>query len=304
LPGSYDVANSTRKPLYETKNEYKQVLFSMMPMAWCIKFAEMAHQLDDPNYKYSQLTQYLALQEAIDKNQRGKKRPQEATGSGDPRGRGRGRGPGRGRSPGHGGRGFGGRGHPRGGFGHGYGYAPYPQSMSGYPGSFQTQNRFLSAARGGRFGGYQSPRGGGGFASPGGRSYQSPGGRQVTNSPQRRMVQPRAGPPPQFPSFMAEGQYYHDHYYHDAPAIEQGNEQFYQGEGYPTGGDMYYGGDEMYHGEAAYQGNEMYHAGDEMYYQQGPMDDNYYGEEGQEQDQGQEEAQEGGDAHFLQDFGY
>jgi hypothetical protein len=34
------------------------------------------------------------------------------------------------------------------------------------------------------------------------------------------------------------------------------------------------------------------------------MDDNYYSEEGQEQDQGQEEAQEGGDAHFLQDFGY
>jgi hypothetical protein len=67
---------------------------------------------------------------------------------------------------------------------------------------------------------------------------------------------------------------------------------------------MYYGGEEMYHGEVMYQGNEMYHAGGEMYYQQEPMDDNYYGEEGQEQDQGQKETQESGDAHFLQDFGY
>ena len=103
LPGSWDGTN--RLYLYETDSQYKRVLFTMVPMAWRIKFAETAHQLDDQNYKYSSLVQYLSLQEAIEKNARGKKRAHESSGSHGGRGRGSSRGCGRG-----GGRGSYGRG--------------------------------------------------------------------------------------------------------------------------------------------------------------------------------------------------
>ena len=133
----------------EDATQYKRALFSMVPMACRIKFAETTHQLDDADYKYSQLVQYLSLQEAIEKNARGKKRPHEGSGSSG----GCGRGPGRGRG-GHGsGRGYYGRGNSsgRGFYGRGYGYGGYPSLPAPAYGGSQTTNPYIAAARGGRF---------------------------------------------------------------------------------------------------------------------------------------------------------
>ena len=309
LPGSVTVDETanpptcTRSNLYNTDTEYKRLLFSMVPMSWRIKFAETTHQLDDNNYKYSQLVQYLALQEAIEKNARGKKRAHEGSSSGGGRGRGRGSGRGRGRN---GGRGSYGRGYSSGGrgsYGRGYGYGA-PHGPTYYAqGTYQTSNnRFLAAARGGRFA-PASPRhtspnpGRAGFASPGrGGGYAA---RQVTNSPRRPMVQGR-GAPPQFPQFMAD-QYHQDHYYQAAPSLDQsGHEQYYSHDNnemyHSSDGYDYSGEQEMYH----YQDNNTY--SEDHYYSTGDDgNEQYYGEESQEQERYEEEA---GDAHFLQDFGY
>ena len=92
LPGSWDVTvdPAVRIPLYNSDTEYKRTLFSMVPMAWRIKFAATTNQLDDAGYTYAKLTQYLSLQEAIEKNACGKKRAHEGSGSSGGRGRGRG----------------------------------------------------------------------------------------------------------------------------------------------------------------------------------------------------------------------
>ena len=89
LPGSYNISNQVYLPLYSSETEYKWALFGMMPMAWCIKFAESAFELDDNNYSYSQLTCYLFRQEAIEKRACGNKRSHQNMSSG---GRGRGSG--------------------------------------------------------------------------------------------------------------------------------------------------------------------------------------------------------------------
>ena len=67
LPGSYNTNNQVYLPLYCLETEYKQAPFRLMPMAWRIKFAESAYELDNNKYSYSQLTSYLSLQEAIKK---------------------------------------------------------------------------------------------------------------------------------------------------------------------------------------------------------------------------------------------
>ena len=145
LPGSWEDDDS-RTTLYKGATQYKRALFSMVPMAWRIKFAETTHQLDDANYKYSQLVQYLSLQEAIEKNARGKKRPHE--GSGSSGGRGRGRGSGRGSGGRGGGRGYYGRGNSSGRrfYGRGYGYGGYPCLPAPAYGGSQTTNPYIAAA--------------------------------------------------------------------------------------------------------------------------------------------------------------
>ena len=136
LPGSYDANNQVYLPLYSSETEYKQALFGMMLMAWRIKFAESAFELDDDNYSYSQLTHYLSLQKAIEKRAHGNKcSHQNMSCSG--RVCGSNRGCGRGRFSG--GRGFGSGGQ---GFnGCGYGPRPYNQGFSyGYQGGYSSYN--------------------------------------------------------------------------------------------------------------------------------------------------------------------
>ena len=299
LPGSW-LNDGNTQPLYGTETEKKRAFFQLMPMAWRIKFAETDHRLEDNAYTYAMLTNYMSLQEAIDKRQRGLKRPYSATSSGG-RGRGssggRGRGtPGRGR--GSGGRGFGGRGYNRGN----YGNYP-PQRSQGRGASFGSPNPYIAGAQGGRFGGYGSPSRRGGYAggTPPRVSF-SPSPR----SPPARGAGRGRGVPPAFPQFMAEDQYYqqgYDQQQQDQYAYDQSypteQEQYYQDQFY-QGDDQYYQGDEQY-----YQHEEQYQQGG-GYYDQSHHDQYYHGN--QQQHQGQyEDANEGQpeeDAHFLQDFGY
>ena len=292
LPGSW-ADDHTESNLFQNVTEKKRCLFHIMPMPFRIAFARTAHRLEDNNYSYSDLTQFFALQAAIEKNQRGMKRQRQQGGRGGGRGFGRGRGRGRGGNyqggnyqGGNYGRGYGrgrGRGYDGGYLNYGtQGYAPAPQRQV---------NPFIAGAQGGRIPGrgYQSPRptaGRAGFQTP-----QQP--RQVSHSPQRPMVRPRRGPPPAFPQFMAD-----DHYYQDTGAEAQApQDQYYEDPFYQ---EQFYGGDEQYYqggeaGEAFYGGEQQ----DEQYYQGG--EDQYHGNDEQMEHQGGD-GQE--DAHFLSDFGY
>ena len=141
LPGAW-LDDGNTQPLYGTETEKKRALFQMMPMAWRIKFAETTHRLDNNHYSYHDLTNFMALQEAIDKRGRGAKRPRGNT---SPGGRGRGRG----------------NGHGRGNYGRGRGhggYGNYNRPGSGGSG-YMSPNPYINAAQGGRFQSYNSPQG-------------------------------------------------------------------------------------------------------------------------------------------------
>ena len=291
LPGSYDNNTHDHTHLYTTETEYKRCLFSMMPMNWRIEFAKTTNQLDVEEYTYAMLTHYMALQEAIEKRARGTKRPRQHTSSG---GRGRGRGP-SGRGRGYGGRGysgFGGRGYSGRGYGNrGYGGRGYSApNYYGGGGGYPSNNRFLSAATGGRYG--NSP---GRMTTPGRAGFQTPrssAGRSLTHShsPRRSMVQGRGGRAPLMPDFYTD-----EHYFHGA----SGQEHYYEEHGH--------GGDEMY-----YQNDQYYQTDDYAGHHQHDQQEQYYGEEhyyGEEEhtpsgngEEGKEDKPE--DAHFLQDFGY
>ena len=128
LPGSWtNIDHANMITLFANNEEKKRFLFHMMPMAWRIKFAESAHRLDDGACTYSQLTQCFSLQEAIEKNARGRKRPRNDTSGGRGRASGRGRG-----EPRYG------RGHGRGcgrGRGHGRGHGRNPGQVCQHGGS-------------------------------------------------------------------------------------------------------------------------------------------------------------------------
>ena len=296
LPGSYDADNSANLTLFNTETEYKRALFSMVPTAWRIKFAETAHELDSADYTYAMLTRYLSLQEAIEKRSRGTKRTREGSGYSGGRGRGRGSGRGRGRGGygrGNYGRGFGGRGS----YGQGYGVPPGAPYGSG--------NRYIQAAQGGRYGprpGFVTPNSGGrGNQTPRSGQQGSQSGASYSQSPRRPMLPQGRGPTPYFPQFMADESHYQDH----SQGYDQfyAQDQFYQDYGY-NGGEMYYG-------------DEHYYQQDQMYYPEGNYydgGDQYYGDEGTgNQDQGPSDGQDqggnggdnqGNEVHFLQDFGY
>lgn len=278
LPGSWADDRHSQANLFGNDTEKKRALFHIMPMAWRVKFAETAHQLDAATYTYAQLTQYMALQEAIERSARGQKRPRQFTSGG--RGGGRGRGRSRGR-----GRGDFGRGYGR-GFSRGFNRAPggYGNYNNYTPGALTSPNPYQRAAQGGRFGGgrgYMSP-------VPGRAGFQTPRSNvpRVSNSPRRQMVRGRGGPGPQIPQFMAE-----DHYYHQQEDPQAPQDQYYQD-------DSYYQADEQY-----YAGDGGYLHTDEQYYQQPQVDEHYYaGEDEQQGSQEQEQQEE--DAHWLSEFGY
>ena len=265
--------------LFEDDAAKKRQLFKLMPMPWRIEFAKTTRTLEDATYTYAQLTAFFALQEAIEKQQRGKKRPHGDVVSTGGRGRGRGRG--------YGGRGGRGYGRGRGG---GRGYSNYGSRPSyGHGQGYQQRavNPFVAGAQGGRI--PQTPR-----APYTPRPYQTPRPQvpRVSNSasPRRPFVRGGRGPAPQLPQFMA------DEHYHQEPAHAQ--DQYYE----DPGQEMYYGADGQGCDVAGYQdqyygGDEQYYGGDDQGYDQVP-DDQYY-----QDDQGAAQEQETED-HFLQDFSY
>ena len=291
LPGSYDATAGVASTLYTSELQYKRALFSMVPMQWRVKFAETAHSLEDGQYSYSQLTRYMALQEAIEKRARGTKRTRQTAGISDSAGRGRGRGRGRGS-----GRGRGGRHSGRGYYGRGYGGYPYQAAATSYGQQYPVRNPYIQGAGGGRFGqsyasgGMRSPTPGqAGFQSP----TQTP--RPITHSPRRPMVRGRGGPPPQLPTFATDDHYYQeagydygpqDHYYHD-PGHGGYDDQYYQEPSAPE----------------AYPGAQDHYYHDDQYYQQDepvpPQEDQFYGADGAEA-----ESSDPPEDHFLQEFGY
>ncbi len=292
LPGGWNPTSTQFEPLISASNvstdlEYKRTLFSMVPMAWRVKFAETAHDLDNANYTYAALTRYLSLQEAIEK--RNRKRPRDSGGRGHSHG---GRGGGRG---GRGGRGRG-RGRIQYGGGRGYGYSSpgrggYSYGRFGQGGQYTGgSNPYVAAAQGGRF----QPGRGRGYQSPGGRGTFSPGrgGRAITNSPRPQPYNPpRRGPPPQFPQFMADSR--HNEHYHQEDGYEQ--EHYYEG-----GEEHYYGG-EYYEetGEHYYeQPDPSYAYAQEHYYEAGGA---AHAQEPEYHEEGKQEEEE---THFLGDFGY
>ena len=300
LPGSWTAANHAQmNPIFSTTDgdlEKKRTLFHIMPMAWRIKFAETAHRLDDANYTYANLTQYMALQESIEKNARGLKRRRGDTPGGRGYG-GRGRASGRGRGEsaygrGYGGRGYGGRGR---GYGRGYGRGS-GGTYGGYPGSPthpRTPNPYMASAGGGRF---QSPR------TPGSQAQGSGGFpyRRISHSPPGR----GRGRGPQIPNFMAEDHYYQGqdsraHAQH--PTMhEQGGDQYYQDDQYYQGQDQYYQGEDQYYHGDSYQEQEQY-------YQEQGQEDQYMAQEDQHFDPNDayyHVPDDGAQDHFLHDFGY
>ena len=285
LPGSWTAADhNVMQSLFADDDAKKRQLFQLMPMPWRIEFAKSARQLEDPNLTYAQLTQFFSLQEAIEKQQRSKKRPASDISASGGRGRGRGgRGGGR-----HGGRGYGGR-----GFGRGYSQ-PYRYGSNNYnQGAYvqRSPNPYIAGAQGGRIpqaprtprAGYQSPR------PIGGRQQPVP---RVSHSPRRQFVRGGRGPPPQFPQFMADQ-------YNVDDQVSSSQDQYYQTEGQEAfyGGDYYGGEQDQYYG-----GDEQYYGGEEQGqdYDQN-TDDQYYEDQGNEDQGGHAEGTED---HFLQDFGY
>lgn len=271
LPGSWTDADHAMHNLFATEAEKKRCFFGLMPMKYRIKLAESAHRLDDANFTYAQLTQYMCLQEAIERNERGRKRARGETPTSwrgrDSRGRGRGRG--------RGGRGYytyqGGRGN-------------YSRSNYGGQGNYASPNPYITGAQGGRIPqqqGLRTPR-------PYNRGPQHVPRVSHSNSPQRRFVRGR-GPGPQLPQFMAED---HCHQGQEAPVAAPAaaataavatalQDHYYES------GEQYDGGEEQYYGSEDQQGV------DDQYYQY-EADDQYY-------DGVQEEEQ--AEDHFLQDFG-
>ena len=308
LPGSWD-NNYARSTLYLNDTHLKRALFTLMPLTWRVEFAKSGKQLDEDAYKYSMLTQYMALQESLEKRTR--KRPGAPITAGS-RGRGRG-GSGRGYggraySGNYGGRGY--RGHYGGHYGgRGYGGRGPGRGYGSYNQGFQTQaqnNPFVRAAQGGRYGpqpGYNTPRPAGRGGYQGGRAGSNV--PRVSHSPQRRFVPRGRGPGPQLPQFMAEDHYYGEPEYYPPAAAAPQDHYYEESAGYGYEEEHYYG-DEHYQGDDQYYQGEQdtyYQGGQEMYYQDdGSTPQEASQEPSQEQDEQKQESHE--ESHFLQDFGY
>ena len=283
LLGSWTAGNIAMNELFANDQEKKRQLFQLMPMKYRVELAKSGHTLEDANYTYSQLTQYMSLQEAIERNDRGRKRTRGdgATSGGRGRGRGRGRG--------HGGRGFG---RDR----YGRSYHPYQDNRDDQGG----RNPFIRAAQGGRIGGNPPA------APPAGRGRGGPPARGAGNRyPPRRALPPRMarndplinyrgqrgraqqGQRRGGGNYMAEEQ---DHYYSSPapPAMAASSQEQRYDEGYY--------GDKDYHDH--YYGDDLIYDSNDHYYQE--QEDHYYGQEEEQYDDAEQEPED----HFLQDFGY
>lgn len=286
LPGSWTPNDHTMHNLFSDDHDKKRQLFSVMPMKYRIAVAQTGRSLDDATFTYAQLTHALQLQEAIERQERGRKR---SRGEQPVASRGRGRGT-RGYGRGHG-RAYYERNQGRGsgrGYAYGRGYYGNPNRYAGAA----TTNPFVAGAQGGRIPQQQpyTPR------TP--RPYQAQRNPvpRVSHSvsPRRPMVRGR-GPGPQLPQFMADDNYHQEgpHVVPPAaaasPAAAAPQDHYYEGEGY----DNYYGDDQDHYYGDEYGGEDHYYQGDEY---QG--DEHYYGDE--QGGGGDDQAED----HFLQDFGY
>ena len=225
--------------LFASEDLKKRALFSLMPTAWRVKFAESGQVLDGA-YTYTSLVRFMSVQEALSKRSGAGKRKQAPS---TPHSRSSG-----GRYHSRGGRSSGGRGSYGGGCGYGRGRGTYGnyQYRGGYQGYGQ-QNQggsggapFVSPRT-------PTPRGSGGrFTSPvPGRSFSPQGrgrGGRFGLQPTHGRTPPR-GPTPYVPNFyVGQDQFFgepQDQFYHDGGYEE---EQYYQDDSAPPE-DQYYAGD-------------------------------------------------------------